>query len=96
MRKGEAIGLLADHREDLSQFGVKSLALFGSVVRDKARSGSDVDILVEFEGTATFDRYMELEFFLEDLLGCPVDLVTRKALRPRLRPYVEKEAHYVT
>ena len=96
MRKDEAIGLLADHREDLSQFGVKSLALFGSVVRDKARSGSDVDILVEFEGTATFDRYMELKFFLEDLLGCPVDLVTRKALRPRLRPYVEKEAHYVT
>jgi predicted nucleotidyltransferase len=87
--------LLTEHRQDLRQFGVKSLALFGSVVRDEARLDSDVDMLVEFEGAATFDRYMGLRFFLEDLLGTPVDLVTRKALKPRLRPYVEREAQYV-
>ena len=52
-------------------------------------------MLVEFEGAATFDRYVGLRFFLEDLLGAPVDLVTRKALKPRLRPYVEREALYV-
>jgi len=87
--------LLTEHRQDLRQFGVKSLALFGSVVRDENRPDSDVDILVEFEGAATFDRYMGLRFFLQDLLASPVDLVTRKALKPRLRPYVEQEAQYV-
>jgi len=95
MSRNEVMRLLTEHRQDLRQFGVKSLALFGSVVRDEARLDSDVDMLVEFEGAATFDRYMGLRFFLEDLLGTPVDLVTRKALKPRLRPYVEREAQYV-
>ncbi len=95
MRRDEVVKLLAEHRQDLRLFGVKSLAMFGSVVRDEACSDSDVDMLVEFEGAATFDRYMDLRFFLEDLLGAPVDLVTRKALKPRLRPYVEREALYV-
>ena len=95
MRRDQVVRLLAEHRQDLSQFGVKSLALFGSVVRGEDRPGSDVDMLVEFEGAATFDRYMGLRFFLEDLLDAPVDLVTRKALKPRLRPYVEREALYV-
>ncbi|MGH2456741.1 MAG: nucleotidyltransferase family protein [Candidatus Limnocylindria bacterium] len=48
--------------------------------------------LVEYDGAATFDRYMELKFFLEDLLGRKVDLVTRNALRPRRRPSIESEA----
>lgn len=95
MKREQVERLLTEHRQDLAQFGVKSLALFGSVVRGEDRPDSDVDILVEFEGVATFDRYMGLRFFLEDLLGVPVDLVTRKALKPRLRPYVEREAQYV-
>ena len=96
MKQDDAIRLLAERRQEFARFGVKSLALFGSVVRDESHPESDVDVLVEFEGRATFDRYMELKFFLEDLLGCRVDLVTNKALKPRLRPYVEKEAVYVT
>jgi len=96
IRKDEVIRRLTDHRQEFVRFGVKSLALFGSVVRDEARPGSDVDLLVEFEGQATFDRYMNLKFYLEQLLGCRVDLVTRKALKPRLRPVVEEEALYVT
>ncbi len=95
MSRDEILQVLAEHREELKGFGVKSLALFGSVVRGEARPDSDVDILVEFEGPATFDRYMELKFFLEELLGRRVDLVTRKALKPRLRPHVEREAVYV-
>ncbi len=95
MRRDEAVKLLAEHRQDLSRFGVKSLALSGSVVRDEARPDSDVDVLVEFDGAATFDRYMGLRFFLQDRLGAPVDLVTRKALKPCLKPYVEREAQYV-
>ncbi len=96
MRRDDAYSLLASHRDDLHGFDVKSLALFGSVARDEAGQDSDVDVLVEFEGPATFHRYMQLKFFLEDLLGCKVDLVTHKALKPRLRPRVEQEALYVT
>ncbi len=97
MNKDEILeGLRAHREESVARFAVKSLAVFGSVARGEARSNSDVDILVEFDGPATFDGYMELKFFLEDLLGCRVDLVTRKALKPRLRPYVGKEAIYVT
>jgi len=88
--------LLVQHREELRRrFRVKSLALFGSVARGEAGPQSDVDILVEFEGPATFDGYMELKFYLEDLLGCPVDLVTVRALKAKIRPYVEREAIYV-
>ena len=97
MKNTEIIQLLRQRRDELrKRFGVKSLAVFGSVARGEAGPDSDVDILVEFEGRATFDRYMGLKFFLEDLLGRRVDLVTRKALKPRLRPYVEQEAIYVT
>ena len=59
--------------------------------RDELDANGDVDVLVEFEGPATFSAYMDLNFYLEDLLGRPVDLVTDKALRKELRPYVEKE-----
>ena len=73
------------------QFGVKSMALFGSIVRDEAREDSDVDILVEFTGSATSKQYFGVQFHLEDLLGRPVDLFTEKALRSELRPYIEQE-----
>jgi len=76
-------------------FDVESLAVFGSVARDEASSKSDVDIMVVFRGPATFDQYMDLKFFLEELLGGSVDLVTQKALKPQLRAQVEQEAIYV-
>ena len=95
MTRDEALRLLGERRDELEPFGVRSLALFGSVARDEATPGSDVDILVEFEGTATFDRYMDLKFHLQDVLGRPVDLVTRKALKPLLAPYVARDALYV-
>jgi len=92
MRRDEAIAVLRAHRTDLERFGIKSLALFGSVARDEAGPESDLDLLLEFEGGATYDRYMDLKLFLEDLLGCRVDLVMRKALKARLLPSVEREA----
>jgi hypothetical protein len=54
-----------------------------------------VDVLVSFDGPATSARYFGVQFYLEDLLGCPVDLVTDKALRPQLRPYIERDAIHV-
>jgi uncharacterized protein len=93
MIRSRALQLLAEHKGPLAQrFGVTSLALFGSTVRDDAREDSDVDILVDFDGPATSERFFGVQFYLEDLLGQPVDLVTEKALRPELRPHIEREA----
>jgi hypothetical protein len=96
MKRAEVLRILTENREELRRLGAESVAIFGSAARDEAHPGSDLDILVTFDTPATFDRYINLKFFLEDLLDCPVDLVTHKALKPRLRPQVEREAIYVT
>ena len=84
---------LATARRDeiVQRFGVRSLALFGSVARDEARPDSDIDFLVEFEGPATFDRHIGLLVYLEDLFGRRVDVTTVAALKPRLRPLIEQD-----
>jgi predicted nucleotidyltransferase len=92
VRQDEIIRLLSERQAEMQRLEVRSLALFGSVARDTAREASDVDILVEFDGPPGFGRFMDLKFFLEDLLGRRVDLVTCKALKPRLRTHVEEEA----
>ncbi len=83
------------NRGRLAELGVSSLFLFGSVARGEARPDSDVDLLVDFDGPATFDRYMQLKFFLEDLLQRRVDLLTRQAVRPELRYLIEQDARRV-
>lgn len=94
--RAQTLTLLRVHLPTVIQeFGVEALALFGSMARDEAGAGSDVDILVIFDGPATSARYFGLQFYLEDLLGRSVDLVTDKALRTELRSCVEAEAVYV-
>ncbi|MEO7245696.1 MAG: nucleotidyltransferase family protein [Rubrivivax sp.] len=96
MNRDEVLDQLARNKPTLvARYGVDRLALFGSTVRDAARADSDIDILVSFVGPATSERYFGVQFFLEDLLGRPVDLVTDKALRPELRPFIEREAVHV-
>jgi uncharacterized protein len=90
--RGEVLETLAAHGADLARFGVARLALIGSVARDEAGPDSDVDLVVDFAGPATFDAYAGLALFLEDLLGRSVDLVTRRSLRPHVAREVEKEA----
>lgn len=93
MRRAEAIEILRGHLPELRQrFGVKSLSVFGSVARDDAGDGSDVDVLVEFQGDTTFDGYFGLKEALEGLLGAKVDLATPSMLKPRMRPRIEQEA----
>ncbi len=77
------------------KYGVKSLALFGSMARGDDHEGSDVDVLVSFEGRATFDDFMGLKLDLEDLFGRPVDLGTPDTLRPEMRPGVERDLIHV-
>ena len=93
MDRNTTLKLLTEHKPFLvRQFGVTKLALFGSTVRGSATAVSDVDVLVAFDGPATSARYFGVQFYLEDLLGRPVDLVTDKALRPELRPFIERDA----
>lgn len=75
-----------------ARFGVTGLALFGSVARDLAREDSGPDVLVSFDGPASSARFFAVQFYLEDLLGRPVDLVADKGLRPALRHRIEREA----
>jgi predicted nucleotidyltransferase len=77
------------------RFGVKDIAVFGSVARDEAREESDLDLLVTFDGVPDFDRFMELKFHLEDLFGRTIDLVTPNALRSELRSRIERESIHV-
>ena len=93
MDRSTALQLLKEHRPALvDRFGVVRLALFGSTARDTARSDSDVDVLVAFDGPATPEAFFGVQFYLEDLLGCAVDLVSERALRPQFKPYVERDA----
>jgi uncharacterized protein len=96
MRRADLLTLLRQHKPELQRrFGVQTLALFGSQAREQANEGSDIDLLVAFEGPASSAQYFGAQFYLEDLLGHPVDLVSDKALRPQLRPFVERDAIHV-
>jgi len=93
MNRKQIIDLLNAHYSEIEQkFNVEQLRLFGSAARDELRPDSDIDILVGFKGAATFDGYMDLMFYLEELLGNKIDLVTEKGLRKEVRPNVEKDA----
>lgn len=92
MNRAELLKRLRAHKTTLVQnFGVTELALFGSFARDQAADDSDVDILVQFNGPATAKQYFGVQFYIEDLLSRQVDLVTNKALRAEIRPYVERD-----
>jgi predicted nucleotidyltransferase len=95
MTRKTVISRIRKNRAQLEKLGVKSLSIFGSMARGEDHPGSDVDILVEFNGRATFDRYMDTKFYLEELLGCKVDLVTPKAIKPRMKPYIMRDLIHV-
>ena len=84
---------LEAQRQALQRFGVRRIGLFGSYLHDQAGEGSDLDFLVGLE-RPSFDDYMDTKFFLEELFGRDVDLVTEEALKPALQ-HVSREAAYV-
>lgn len=97
MNRDQVLAALRRHRQEIEQrFAIKHLSVFGSAARDELRDDSDIDVLVEFKGKATFDGYMDLKSYLETLLGRNVDLVTHDAVKPRMRPMIEQEAIHVT
>lgn len=92
MDRQRVLDVLRANKPELQRrFPITRLALFGSTARNTAKSDSDVDLLVDFDGPVTAKYFFGVQFYLEDLLGCPVDLVTEKALRPEFRPYIYQE-----
>jgi hypothetical protein len=89
MNRERVIRILSEHRIELARkFGVKSLALFGSISRNEAGPGSDVDLLVEFDRPVGYFGLFALQDHLESVLGCKVDLGTPDSLKPRIRQRV--------
>ena len=91
-----AISTLKEHEKlILQKFGVKRIGIFGSFVLGVEREDSDLDVLVVFEeGQKTFDNYMDLKFYLEDLFGRKVALFIEKALKPQLKDIIMKDVVY--
>lgn len=92
MKRDRVLALVNAHQQELHDLGVKSLELFGSVARDEARPDSDVDFLVEFSIEASLFDLFRVRHYLEDLLGCDVDLGTTDALREHLRQPILEDA----
>jgi predicted nucleotidyltransferase len=83
---------LSEHRGELAEFGVRRLDIFGSVARDEAAQDSDVDLLVEFDRPIGLFHFFRVQRWLEQVLGCRVDLVMRAAVKPQLRDRIFREA----
>lgn len=93
----DALALLRQHESVLKkQFGVAKIGIFGSFACGEERPDSDIDVLVAFrKGEKTFDNFMGIKFYLEDLFGRKVDLVTEAALKPLIRDPILKDVVYV-
>ncbi|MBX3265589.1 MAG: nucleotidyltransferase family protein [Acidobacteria bacterium] len=90
----QTLQILEDNLERIKAFGVKQLGIFGSVARGEETEKSDIDVLVDLE-RETFDNYMGLLFYLEDLFGKKVDLAIKNSLKPRIRDRILSETVYV-
>ena len=93
----DILAILRTHIGDFKALGVHKLGVFGSTVTGEADPRSDLDILVTFHpDRKSFDSYMDLKFLLEELFpDRRIDLVLENALKPALRPYVERSIRYV-
>ena len=89
--------LIHKNQNEIKKYGVRRIGLFGSYLKNKQKRDSDIDILVEFyKGKKTFDNYMDLKFFLEDLFHCDVDLVIKESLRVELKSNILRSVQYAT
>lgn len=91
MIRDKVLSLLKEHLEEIRKFKIQKISIFGSVARNQETIQSDVDILIKFDGPASYDLYMDLKFFLEDLLGRKVDLITEDGMRNEIKQFVEKD-----
>ena len=91
----QAKKIINQHKKDLLRLGVRALALFGSVARNEGSRKSDVDVLIDFDPKKGLFDFIDIKSYLEELLDCEVDLVTKDALHPALKKRILQEAKYV-
>ena len=84
--------LLRQHKQDLKTYGVKKIAIFGSVLRQEDKPDSDIDLLIDFDSQKGLFAFIDLKTYLETLLGRKVDLVTKNGLHPALKDKILEEA----
>ena len=87
--------VLLSHQQQLSQLGSRHLAIFGSTARNETTKSSDIDILVDFDAKKDLFGFIDLKFYLEDILSCDVDLVSKQALHPALKKRILSEAKQI-
>ena len=94
--KEDILSLITSHRAVIKDYGVNALGLFGSFVKESFTEDSDIDLLVTFDpGKKSFDNFMDLAFFLEELLKRKVELVTLESLRGQIRSQILSEVEYI-
>lgn len=95
--KESILKILAEKEKELKEYGVKEIGLFGSYVRNEADSYSDIDVLVDIDSDyKTFRNFLGLNYYLEELLGTKVELVTKQSLSPYIGPHILKTVAYVS
>jgi predicted nucleotidyltransferase len=91
MNRAKILRTLSRNVDEIGpRFAVKAISLFGPAARGQWRKGTDIGVLVEFDGAPTFDRYMDLKLHLEGLFGASVGLLTMDAVKPRMWPAIER------
>ena len=95
-KKDEILQILNAERSYLNKaYGVKNIGLFGSYSRGEKGPDSDLDLLVEFDRSIGFFKFIELEDYLTEKLGIKVEIVTKDAIKPLLKPYIMKDIIHV-
>ncbi|MDK2789924.1 MAG: uncharacterized protein PWP15_431 [Methanothermococcus sp.] len=96
LTKRRILKKLIENRKEFKKFGVKKIGLFGSYVRNDAKEGSDIDIVVEFEeGKKNYDNFINLYYYLKELFGEDIDLLTKESLSKYIKEDILKEIEYV-
>ena len=97
MKKVEEIkSILEEHKQEITEkYKVSEIGIFGSYIRDEQKETSDIDILVEFDGSIGLLKYIEMENYLSDLLDIKVDLVMKSSLKPRIGKHILEEVVYL-
>lgn len=95
--KEQIFRLLQSNSKYIRSFGIKRIGLFGSFAKNQQNENSDIDFIVEFEkDKKSYSSFIKLAFFLEELLGRKVDILTNNSLSPYLGPSILKETEYLS